>query len=210
MPVSFMTLAGLVIFAVLGWAGVVVPEWIRGPLMTVLVSAAIGYITNWIAIEMLFKPYEKSPFHILSILTFGIWQQGLVPRNKDKIGHELGVMTEKELMGPQMLKQHLKDCFCCAEEKRLCGACDKDSHTNRVGEAIRKALLKNEQKLIEFLSPKLKKLIVNSLSGKNSANDGSSASPISNLMGMFGGLVKNVKQAATPVVGKYFDDKFLF
>lgn len=51
MPVSFLTLVGLVVITVLEWGGIEVPGWIKGPLMTVLVSAAIGYITNWIHFE---------------------------------------------------------------------------------------------------------------------------------------------------------------
>ena len=71
----------------------------------VLMAAAVGYVTNWIAVEMLFKPYEKSPSHPFSILTFGYWQQGLVPRNKDKIGEQLGKETEKRLLNVAAIAQ---------------------------------------------------------------------------------------------------------
>ena len=71
----------------------------------VLVAAAVGYVTNWIAVEMLFKPYEKSPSHLFSILTFGYWQQGLVPRNKDKIGEQLGKETAERLLDASAIAQ---------------------------------------------------------------------------------------------------------
>lgn len=75
--------------------------------VAVLVSAAVGYITNWIAIEMLFKPYEKNRCHPFSLFTFGYWNQGLVPRNKDRIGVEMGRETERRLLNPEMIAREL-------------------------------------------------------------------------------------------------------
>lgn len=75
--------------------------------VAVLVSAAVGYITNWIAIEMLFKPYEKNRCHPFSLFTFGYWNQGLVPRNKDQIGVEMGRETERRLLNPEMIAREL-------------------------------------------------------------------------------------------------------
>lgn len=76
-------------------------------IVAVLVSAAVGYVTNWIAIEMLFKPYEKNRWHLFSLLTFGYWSQGLVPRNKDRIGMEMGRETERRLLNPEMIAKEL-------------------------------------------------------------------------------------------------------
>lgn len=75
--------------------------------VAVLVSAAVGYITNWIAIEMLFKPYEKNRCHPFSLFTLGYWNQGLVPRNKDRIGVEMGRETERRLLNPEMIAREL-------------------------------------------------------------------------------------------------------
>lgn len=75
--------------------------------VAILVSAAVGYITNWIAIEMLFKPYEKNAWHPFSVLTLGYWQQGLVPRNKNQIGMEMGRETERRLLNPEMIAKEL-------------------------------------------------------------------------------------------------------
>ena len=73
----------------------------------ILLSAAIGYITNYIALEMLFKPFEPSGKHWLSICTFGYWRQGLVPKNKKSIGVEIGRQIETKLLPPDVLANEL-------------------------------------------------------------------------------------------------------
>ena len=101
--VSLITLAALLPLKIIavqcGWTC----PLLMASALNLLVAAAVGYITNWIAIEMLFKPYEKAPWHPFSVLTFGYWQQGLVPRNKDRIGEELGKETEKRLLKPDQI-----------------------------------------------------------------------------------------------------------
>ena len=65
MPMSFLTLIGLVAVVILKRCGVVLPVWFDSYAFPILVSAAVGYLTNWIAIEVLFKPYNptwKHPF----------------------------------------------------------------------------------------------------------------------------------------------------
>ena len=79
------------------------PEW----LPTVLVSAAVGFLTNFLAIEMLFKPYRKSPFHPLTILSCGYWKLGLVPRSQSEIGRELGKQIEQNLLRPEDISAEL-------------------------------------------------------------------------------------------------------
>lgn len=75
------------------WWGIPLPDW-ANIAIKILLAAATGYITNYIAVEMLFKPYHVSKRHPLSIMTFGYWSQGLIPRNKDKIGKQLGDEAE--------------------------------------------------------------------------------------------------------------------
>ena len=62
-------------------------------IIPVLASAAVGYLTNAVAIWMLFKPYEKHWF----------WPQGVIPRQKKKFGHELGVLIPKHLLKPEKI-----------------------------------------------------------------------------------------------------------
>jgi len=62
-------------------------------ILPVLASAAVGYLTNAIAIWMLFKPYEKHRF----------WPQGVIPLQKKRFGHELGVLIPRHLLKPEKI-----------------------------------------------------------------------------------------------------------
>lgn len=55
-----------------------------------LIAALIGYITNYIAVRMLFRPHK--PTRLL-----GITLQGLVPRRQKEIAKSLGSMIERDL-----------------------------------------------------------------------------------------------------------------
>lgn len=66
--------------------------------LRVLLAASVGYLTNFIALEMIFKPFQPTNSHPLSILTLGYWKQGLVPRNKDQLGEEIGKQVEEKLL----------------------------------------------------------------------------------------------------------------
>lgn len=56
-----------------------------------IISAFIGWFTNWIAIKMLFHP--KKPINIL-----GIKVQGIFPKNQIKFAQSLGKMVSNELL----------------------------------------------------------------------------------------------------------------
>jgi uncharacterized membrane protein YheB (UPF0754 family) len=63
---------------------------------TVVVAAAVGYLTNYIAIWMLFKPYQPH------------WgMQGVIPRNKGKLGVVLGEQIPRYLLKPEELAEQL-------------------------------------------------------------------------------------------------------
>ena len=108
-PASIFTVLVLLPFQIAasrcGWS---LPAWVH-PAINVLLSAAVGYITNYIAIEMLFKPYVRNRKHPLSLITMGYWKQGLIPKNKNKIGDELGKQIETKLLNPEKLADELCD-----------------------------------------------------------------------------------------------------
>ncbi len=100
---SFLTLIALVAFIPLNRSGLNhLPDWFNNGLFPVLVSAAVGYLTDWIAIEMLFKPYTRTLRHPFAWLTLGYWRQGLVPKNRALIAEKLGRQAE-ELIKPEKL-----------------------------------------------------------------------------------------------------------
>jgi|LauGreDrversion4_2_1035121.scaffolds.fasta_scaffold20957_4 uncharacterized membrane protein YheB (UPF0754 family) len=55
-----------------------------------VIAALIGYITNYIAVRMLFRPHRPTRF-------LGITFQGLVPRRQKEIATSLGSMIERDL-----------------------------------------------------------------------------------------------------------------
>ncbi|MEY4669531.1 MAG: hypothetical protein RL518_2230 [Pseudomonadota bacterium] len=58
------------------------------------IAALIGYITNYIAVRMLFRPHK--PVRLL-----GITFQGLVPRRQKEIAASLGSMIERDLFSQE-------------------------------------------------------------------------------------------------------------
>ena len=96
----------------------VLPSWF----VAVFVSAAIGYLTNYIAIQMLYYPVDEADIagggdgvgtrrhtdeaerealvksRIVSIVTFGFWKKGLIPQNKGKVARQMGRIAEEKFM----------------------------------------------------------------------------------------------------------------
>lgn len=60
-------------------------------LATPLVTAAIGWLTNWVAIQMLFHP--RQPIHLL----FFRWQ-GLIPRRQAQLAAQTAEIIEREIL----------------------------------------------------------------------------------------------------------------
>ena len=64
-----------------------------------LIGAAIGYITNWIAVKMLFRPLKPIKFYKFQIP----FTPGIIPKNKKRIAHSIAntisndLLTEKDL-----------------------------------------------------------------------------------------------------------------
>ena len=68
-----------------------------------LVGAVIGFITNVVAIKMLFRPLNK-------ITVFGIrvpFTPGVLPRQRHKLADSIGTMVQRELLTPELLRSRL-------------------------------------------------------------------------------------------------------
>lgn len=89
--ISWMTILGLFVLVLRRRLNLCpAPEWFNLYAVPVLTAAAVGYLTNWIAIWLLFKPYEKH---------WG-FLQGVIPRNKERLGRELGEIIPQYLLNP--------------------------------------------------------------------------------------------------------------
>ena len=71
-------------------------------LLIPLISAFIGWVTNWIALKMLFHP--KDPKKILG-MTF----QGIFPKRQKQFAEKLGKLVSNELLSFDDIKQKIAD-----------------------------------------------------------------------------------------------------
>ena len=68
-----------------------------------IAGALIGYITNMLAIKMLFRPLTEK-----RIMNFRIpFTPGILPRERQKLADSIGSMVEKELITAEVLKKRL-------------------------------------------------------------------------------------------------------
>jgi hypothetical protein len=74
--------------------------WLVPPLL----GAVIGFITNVVAIKMLFRPLNP-------IRIFGIrlpFTPGILPRQRQKLADSIGAMVQRELLTPEILKDRIE------------------------------------------------------------------------------------------------------
>ena len=130
---SFAALAALALNLILpGLTGYAPGRFCRA-FLSVSLTAAVGYLTNWIAIEMLFRPYRPVKW-----LCF--WPQGLIPRNQKQIGEKAGEAIRSELLDPDKIADRL--CGCVSE------AFDSEELRRQAAEQILEYLRKKAKEAI--------------------------------------------------------------
>ncbi len=70
---------------------------LEGLMRILSISGLIGFLTNWLAITMLFRPLHRRP----------ILGQGLVPAQKDRIAFRLATAVSEDLINPEIIKQKI-------------------------------------------------------------------------------------------------------
>lgn len=70
-------------------------------ILTPFITAAIGWFTNWVAIQMLFRP--RKPMRIF----FWKWQ-GLIPRRQQQLASEAAEIIEREIMQQHMIVHEIR------------------------------------------------------------------------------------------------------
>ena len=123
--------------------------------VSILLAAGVGYATNYLAIEMLFKPYNENKFHPFSLITAGYWRQGLVPKNKNAIGRELGAQIENKLLNPQKLADDL-----CNMVTTLIQ--DKNVIAN-LRNAVQNLLRKHSRNITDFIAPQIEQSLADAM-----------------------------------------------
>lgn len=71
----------------------------EGLLKVLTISGLIGFMTNWIAIKMLFRPTLRRP----------ILGQGLIPAQKDRIAYRLARAVSEDLINPEIIKRKIHE-----------------------------------------------------------------------------------------------------
>lgn len=71
----------------------------EGIIRIVSVSGMIGFLTNWIAITMLFRPINKRP----------LLGQGLIPAQKERIAYRLSLAVSEDLINPEIIIRKIKE-----------------------------------------------------------------------------------------------------
>ena len=70
-------------------------------IIPIIVGAAIGYFTNWLAIKMLFRPLEEK-----TILGFKVpFTPGLIPKERARIANSIGEAVGMHLLTPEKITE---------------------------------------------------------------------------------------------------------
>lgn len=75
--------------------GLILP--FEGLIRIISISGLIGFLTNWIAITMLFRPLQKRP----------LLGQGLIPAHKERIATRLATAVSEDLINPGLIKKKI-------------------------------------------------------------------------------------------------------
>ena len=116
----------------------------------VIISAAIGWITNWVAIKMLFRPHNEINFGLFKI-------QGLIPKRRAEIGIGIADVIQNELIS-------IKD---------VIANIDREEFSKRLNDLIDDVLEKNLKTKVKekfpvmqmFFSDKMAKDVSNTIKG---------------------------------------------
>ena len=97
---STAILTGIGVWSVVGnMVNFTLPPWLAKWVLPALTAAAVGYLTNYLAITLLFRPYR--PVKWLHGL------QGIVPREQESLAKRLGEEIPASLLPPEKLADQI-------------------------------------------------------------------------------------------------------
>ena len=101
-------------------------------LIMIFISATIGWITNWVAIKMLFRPHKEINFGLFKI-------QGLIPKRRAEIGSGIANIIQNELISVKDVISNI----------------DREEFSKRLNSLIDEVLDKNLKKKVKEKFPLL-------------------------------------------------------
>ena len=133
-------------------------------LVMILISGAIGWITNWVAIKMLFRPHKEINFGLFKI-------QGLIPKRRAEIGTGIANIIQNELISVKDVisnidrvefSKRLNDLIDDVLDKNLKKKVKEkfpllqmfftDKVAKDVGNTIKDIVMENQEKIFEIFS----------------------------------------------------------
>ena len=130
----------------------------------IFISATIGWITNWVAIKMLFRPHKEINFGLFKI-------QGLIPKRKAEIGSGIASIIQNELISVkdvisnidrEEFSKRLNSSIDRVLEKNLKGKVKEkfpvlqmffsDRMAKDVSNTIKDIIMENQEKIFEIFS----------------------------------------------------------
>lgn len=133
-------------------------------LVMILISGAIGWITNWVAIKMLFRPHREINLGLFKI-------QGLIPKRKAEIGSGIANIIQNELISVKDVISNIdREEFSKRLNKLIDEVLNKnlkkkvkekfpflqvfftDKVAKDIGNAIKSIIIENQEKIFEIFS----------------------------------------------------------
>lgn len=137
--------------------------------LLIVIGSMIGWVTNYIAIKMLFRPYKEINLGIFKI-------QGLIPKRKHEIGLSLAETIQNELISMADITERLSNANIeVAMEKVIDDILEKklateittkflmlamflnESTLNKIKEIIKNSIMENKDQIIGMLFETLEK-----------------------------------------------------
>ena len=101
-------------------------------LIMIFISATIGWVTNWVAIKMLFRPHKEISFGLFKI-------QGLIPKRRAERGSGIANIIQNELISVKDVISNI----------------DREEFSKRLNSLIDEVLDKNLKKKVKEKFPLL-------------------------------------------------------
>ena len=133
-------------------------------LIMIIISGTIGWITNWVAIKMLFRPHKEINFGLFKI-------QGLIPKRRAEIGTGIANIIQNELISVKDVisnidrvefSKRLNDLIDDVLDKNLKKKVKEkfpllqmffsDKVAKDVGNTIKDIVMENQEKIFEIFS----------------------------------------------------------
>ena len=133
-------------------------------LIMIIISGAIGWITNWVAIKMLFRPHKEINFGLFKI-------QGLIPKRRAEIGTGIANIIQNELISVKDVisnidrvefSKRLNDLIDDVLDKNLKKKVKEkfpllqmfftDKVAKDIGNTIKEIVMENQEKIFEIFS----------------------------------------------------------